>query len=49
MIAPFSIQEHESGSSMPHSDQPKAPKPRLLDQVRDTIRRNKSAHDSFKI
>ena len=39
MIAPFSIQEHESGSSMPRSDQPEAPKPRLLDQVRDTIRR----------
>ena len=39
MVAPFSIQEHESGSSLPHSDQAEANKPRLLDQVRDTIRR----------
>jgi integron integrase len=32
-------QNHDSDSSAPHQGQTDAPKPRLLDQVRDTIRR----------
>ena len=39
MIVPLSTQNRDTGSSSNHPEQTDAPKPRLLDQVRDTIRR----------
>jgi integron integrase len=39
MVSQLSVQNHEPSSSTPCQDQSDAPKPRLLDQVRDTIRR----------
>ena len=39
MIVPLSTQNRDTGSSSNHPEKTDAPKPRLLDQVRDTIRR----------
>jgi integron integrase len=39
MIVSLSVQKHETDSPTPNPEQTDTPKPRLLDQVRDTIRR----------